>query len=73
MKYWCFCHSVSGEILTRVFLPVKSLQNLDQEWSSYLTDIAHFKKSGGFAYVKLRINIATKNTKIHKKLRLRFS
>jgi len=39
------------EIVTRAFLPVKSLQNLDQEWSSYLTDIAALQKAGGFAYV----------------------
>ena len=40
-------------IVTRAFLPVKSLQDLDQEWSSYLTSITALQKPGGFAYVKL--------------------
>ena len=37
------------------FLPVKSLQNFDQEWSSYLTDITALQKPGVCAYVRLRL------------------
>ena len=42
-------------IVKRAFLPVKSLQGLDHEWSSYLTEIEALQKPGGFACVKLRL------------------